>query len=209
MRLLALSLLFPAVALAQGTSRTEFSVGLGAAFSAGDSVSIHSDTSSDFDLDSVAFTTKPFEWPPYYTLRVSRWNNGRAWEVEFIHYKLSARDSDLNNRVEKLDFSDGYNLLYLNYAHELHSDWNVRFGVGAVIPRPDVIVDGVHTQGGYQLAGITSQMGLEKEFLLSESVRLSIEGKMTYSYARIDLDNGYMTMPDMAVHLVGQFKYSL
>ncbi len=187
----------------------EFSIGTGGALNLQESVNIKMDNGEEIESDSVQFETKSFSSPPYYNLRAGVWAQNTAWEVEFIHHKLYAKSSELDSRVQNFEITDGYNLLYLNYALVVAPSWNARFGIGPVIAHPDVTVDGERSHGGYQLSGMTSQLALEREFELSRSLIMSLEGKMTYSYAQIDLDYGEVKVPNTALHLIAQFKFGM
>ncbi|ELG2044853.1 hypothetical protein RAX51_003823 [Vibrio fluvialis] len=187
----------------------EASFGLGGALNLQESITIKMDNGERIESSSVSLNTKPFNSPPYYNLRTGYWKDDTAWEVEFIHHKLYANASDLDDRVQNFEITDGYNLLYLNYAAVYTQGWNVRAGFGVVIPHPDVTVDNQRSHGGYQLGGVTTQLALEREFVVSDSVLFSLEGKVTYSYAEIDLDYGKATVPNTALHLLGQFKFRL
>ncbi len=187
----------------------EFSVGTGGAINLQESINIKMDNGEEIESDSVQFETKPFTSPPYYNLRAGLWAQNTAWEIEFIHHKLYAKSADLDSRVQNFEITDGYNLLYLNYALVVAPAWNARFGIGPVIAHPDVTVDGERSHGGYQLSGITSQLDLEREFELTPSLIMSLEGKMTYSYAQIDLDYGEVKVPNTALHLIAQLKFGM
>lgn len=187
----------------------QFSIGTGAALNLQESINIEMDNGEEIKSDSVQFETKPFTSPLYYNLRVSRWQQSQAWEMEYIHHKLYAKSSDLNSRVDNFEVTDGYNLVYLNYALVVAPNWNARFGMGPVIAHPDVTVDGQQSHGDYQLSGITSQLALEREFAVNPSLLLSLEGKVTYSYAQIDLDYGEVKVPNTALHLIAQLKFGL
>lgn len=187
----------------------EISLGTGSAFNLQESINIEMDNGEEIRSDSVSLETKPFTPPFYYNLRVGRWYQNNALEVEFIHHKLYAKSSDLNNRVQNFEITDGYNLLYLNFAFSLVPNWNTRAGFGPVIAHPDVTVDGVTTHGNYQLSGVTAQLALEREIELTKNLLFSLEGKMTYSYAELDLDYGKVSVPNTALHLIGQLKFRL
>ncbi len=187
----------------------EFSFGLGGALNLEESITIDMDSGDSIKSESVELDSKPFSIPPYYNFRTGLWKQGKAWELEFIHHKLYAKNADLNDRVQNFELTDGYNLLYFNYASVYKQNWNVRAGLGAVFPHPDVTVDNQRSHGGYQLGGITTQLALEREFPLSESMLFSLEGKVSYSYAKIDLDYGQAKMPNTALHLLGQLKFRL
>ncbi len=187
----------------------ELSFGLGGSLNNDQTVTLKMDQGDDVELGSVNFASKPFKAPLYYTLRAAYWQEQSAWELELIHQKLYAKSSDLPPRVSHFEITDGYNLLYTNYALELKPLWITRVGVGLVIPHPDITVDDKRTHGGYQLGGISAQLGLEREMPISRWLTFSLEGKVTYAYARIDFDQGYAYVPNTALHLVGQFKFKL
>ncbi len=186
----------------------EFSLGTGSAWSYGEGVIIKMDNAEDINLGTVDFETKPFDTPFYYNVRIGHWEDNKAWEGEFIHHKLYAKSSSLSNGVSQIEVTHGYNLLYVNYAVKTDNELIYRMGLGVVIPHPDVIVNDVRSQGDYQLGGFSSQLSVEKEFNITESVLFSIEGKMTYSYAKIDLDYGKFTLPNTALHLVANLKFN-
>ncbi len=194
----------PTVSAKQGW---EWSVGTGAATNYEQSVTIKMDSGDDINMDSVGFDTKPFSTPPYYTIRGGYWQDESAWEMELVHHKLYAKTSDLDPQVNNFEITDGYNLLYVNRAVQARPNWNARVGLGLVIPHPDVTVNGERSHGGYQLGGGSAQFALEREFALSEQWLLSLEGKVSYSYAQITLDYGEAVVPNTALHLVGQVKF--
>lgn len=187
----------------------QISAGLGTALNLDQSIEIEMDEGEDIDSGTVGFDTKPFNTPPYYSFRVGKWSDQSAYEFEFIHHKIYAKSSDLDDRISNFEVTDGYNLLYGNYAVEYKPTWIVRFGVGVVVPHPDVTVDGVRSHGGYQLGGVTSQIAIEKEFPISDNFIFSLESKVTYSYAEIDLDYGKATVPNTAFHILGNIKYDI
>ncbi len=187
----------------------QISLGTGTALSYSESIKIEMDDGSNIDSGDVSWNTKPFDTPPYYDIKIAKWHDDHAYEFEFIHHKIYAKSGDLDSRIQNFEVTDGYNLLYGNYVLNIKDKWNGRVGIGAVIPHPDVTVDGVRSHGSYQLGGITAQLGIEREFPISESLDFSLETKITYSYAKIDLDYGEVTVPNTALHFIGSIKYSL
>ncbi len=202
-----IGMLLPIVANAKSDG-WEWAVGFGGALNLPQSLSIEMDSGETIDLGTVNYDTKPFNSPPYYALRAARWQDSKAWELEFIHHKIYLQSKYLNDRVTNFEISDGYNLLYGNYAAEITKGWITRFGVGAVIVHPDVTVDGVRSHGGYQWRGITTQLALEREFPLSDAVIFSAEGKLTYSYAKANFTFGSATVPNTALHLLAMVKFA-
>ncbi len=192
----------------------EFSLGFGGAYNASEDITIKRDSAPDIELKDVGFDNKPFEAPLYYTFRTGKWSLNDGWadstgfEFEFIHNKIYAKSEDLGQGVSKFEITDGYNLLYGNYAVKKRN-WIARVGFGAAIAYPDVIIDGKHSYNGCQCTGVTGQLSLEREFEISKSFALGLESKVSYSYAEIDIDGGSAEVPNTAIHLVANLKYRL
>jgi len=76
------------------------------------------------------YETRGLEGPLHYVLRVSRWRDDRAWEVQLLHHKLY-----LENRpagADSLSVSHGFNIVTLNRAFELNRSV-IRIGLGPVV----------------------------------------------------------------------------
>ena len=189
----------------------EFSLGSGAALSYGEDITIKRSGSADVDLGVVNFDTNPFEAPIYYDVRLAKWKDNSAWELEFVHHKLYMDSSDLDNDqgVDVSNFDINYNLLYGNYAKEITPNNIARFGAGLVIPSSEITINGVKSNQSYKIAGATFQLGIEHDFPINQHLIFSIEGKMTYSYAKIEVENSSAMVPNTAVHLLFHLKYSL
>ncbi len=184
----------------------EFSLGTGVAFNQSSNADIDMDNSSDISQGSVDWKIKPFSTPLYYDFRISKWlsNNG-AIEIELLHHKLYAESGNLNSRVSNFDISQ--NLLYCNYALLYTESWVARAGAGVAIVEPDITVDGVKSDDSYQLAGITTQLSLEKIIPINSFFDLSLESKVTYSYSDIDLGYGSTEISNTALHFLINLKY--
>ncbi|MEZ8292744.1 hypothetical protein AB6D11_02700 [Vibrio splendidus] len=181
--------------------------GFGTAFSYEEPITIERDGQSDIDLGSVSFETKPFDSPPYYMLRLGRWDETDGYEIEFIHHKLYAKGLP-DQGVTDFEVTDGYNLLYFNKSY-LIGDYVARAGVGVVISHLDMTIDGQNYKDGYQLAGVSLNLAGERRFEISESIMAGLEGKVTYSYADIDYSGGSVTVPNLALHLIASIKYKI
>ena len=193
---------------------------LGTSFSKNETLTIKQEGFPDITLKDVEFETRPFDSPPYYGIRLGKWRNGRAWEVEHIHQKIYV--DELPADVQHFEITDGYNLLLFNRAWQLKKyGLNTRLGIGPVIAHPQITVRKMtnHKSGGgaipmiwdsdsgYQWAGAGVQAGLEKEFRLNNNWLLSIEGKLSHANADIDIAGGSVNVPNTAIHLVGGIKY--
>lgn len=193
---------------------------LGTSFSKDETLTIKQDGFPDITLDNARLSTKPFEAPPYYSIRLSKWHDGYAWEIEHIHQKIYI--DDLPPEVQHFEITDGYNLFFVNGAWQLQQ-WDViaRLGAGLVIAHPQITVRGRtnHTPGGgaipmiwdtdsgYQWTGPAVQLALEKEFSISDHWLFSLEGKLTHAYADIDIEGGSVSVPNTAVHFLFGLKY--
>lgn len=154
---------------------------------------------NDIVLKDVALSTKPFTVPPYYGFRVSVWDpsDDTAWELEHIHQKLYISDSDLDGTLlDHWEMTDGFNFFFLNKAWKLDNYWEgliLRAGSGLVITHPDVTYDGERLNGdghgalvyggGYDYSGYAWQVSSQKTFYLTQNWFLSLETRLTMSYA--------------------------
>ncbi|RXJ74231.1 hypothetical protein CS022_03965 [Veronia nyctiphanis] len=197
----------PAFAL-ESKAGWEVSLGLGYVHNAKEKIEIEREGKSNIIFSDAKFKSTALEVPIYYSLKAGRWDNSSAFEVEFIHNKLFIAPENLSHGVNHFEISHGFNLVYVNYAVEMNN-WIARGGVGPVIASPTISIDGVESSEDYQLAGITTQFGLERELLAVDSFSLGVEGKVSYSYTKLDLDDGSVTVPNTALHLLFNLKYML
>lgn len=156
---------------------------------------------------TAQYDTKPFSPPPYYILRVGKWLNQQAWELEFIHHKLYLNNT--TNEVTKFNITNGYNLLFLNHAWLDDKNKLIwRVGAGVVIAHPESIIRGQQfsetggtlNDSGYYLAGPSVMASLGQRFYLNRHFFIELEGKLTASYAQVKISNGNADAPDVAVH---------
>ena len=157
--------------------------------------------------DTAGFDTKPFDTPAYWALRAGWWKEGRGWEAELVHHKLY-----LNNNppeIQHFSVSHGFNLLTVNHAWR-HPWFIWRVGLGVVITHPESTVRGAEFDqsggiaDGYYLSGPTGQISVEKRFTIGKGFFLSLEGKLTASWARIPIKNGDADLLNTALHgLIG------
>jgi len=157
---------------------------------------------------TARYRAKPFESPFYYAVRVGRWRGDRAWEVELVHDKLYLENPP--PEVQGFSISHGFNLLTVNRAWE-RGGAICRLGGGVVVAHPESTVRGRRFPerggpfgGGYFIPGPTAQAAAEKRFALGRGLAGALEGKVTASWARVPVEGGHATVPDVAVHgLVG------
>jgi len=149
------------------------------------------------------YESRPFEVPYYYACRVGAWSGNGAWELELLHNKLYLKDK--RPEIQAFAISHGYNLLTVNRAWDKNG-LIFRAGLGAVITHPETTIRGLTDPqdggifDGYHLSGPTAQGAVEKRFHLLRWLVVSLEGKVTATYAWIPVEGGHADVPDVAVH---------
>ncbi|MBD3789090.1 MAG: hypothetical protein IE885_01770 [Campylobacterales bacterium] len=210
----------------------EVSLHTGTSFSKNETLNIHyNGTGGDIYIPDADLETRPFTTPFFYGLRVGKWTDNTAWEFEHIHQKIYLKEAteDLYPTLDNFEITDGYNLFYFNRAWNLEEYGIItRVGLGFVVVHPDITIDGIRyhkegggavpliwqTDSGYQWAGYSAQVAVEKEFQIYDNWYLSLEGKLTHSSADIDIEDpdtdvkmGSFDLPNTAIHLMVGVTY--
>ncbi len=153
---------------------------------------------------TARYDGRPFETPTHYSFRVGRWEGERAWEFESIHHKLFLRNNP--PEVQHFEVTHGFNHLTINRAY-LVEGLIYRVGVGIILAHPESIVYGLEypadrglNETGYFVAGMTTQGALSKRFPVTENLFLSLEGKITASYAVVPIKSGRADLSSVALH---------
>lgn len=151
------------------------------------------------------YEPKAFSDFPYWTLRSEYWKDNQAFGIELVHHKLYWKNKTAD--VENFSISDGYNLLYLNYAKKIERH-RFRVGIGAVYGNPDFKLKGRdrylkrHLKGMHW-GGYTTQLAYERWLYEGDSFFINFETKLTYSFAKLPISdrlNEYAKVPDTAIH---------
>jgi hypothetical protein len=179
--------------------------GAGAARSLPTRLSIEQDGFPALDL-SARYDNRPFDSPPQWVLRISRRAGGGAWELQHLHHKLY-----LGNRppeVERFDITHGYNIVTLGHAWH-RGPLGLRAGAGVVIAHPESTVRGLRfgpRQGilglDQYLAGPALVLGASRELRLGRRGYLSPELQFTAAHARVPIQGGHASAPNLAVHVL-------
>lgn len=154
--------------------------------------------------------------PMYYGLRLSYWlpsSPNWGFAVDYTHLKVAPDLNDtvrvtgtrdgaavnanepLNQTVDKLEYTDGLNLLTFNalYRFAPEATWNpyVGAGVGLSIPHVEFSRNNSAVQTfDYQLAGVAVQMLAGIEYRFWANMAAFAEYKLTYAEVDGDLDDG-------------------
>jgi len=189
-------------------SRAEwvFQIATGTAYNFPTPLSIKQNGEKDIDISAQYETRALRTVAPYYNLKIGKWFGEYGWEFESLHHKLYLDNKP--DEVESFAISHGYNLNTINYVRKWKKFiWRV--GAGIVMTHPETKVRGKRNEddggfNGFYISGITTQGAIEKRFDLSRHWFLSLEGKLTSSYAVIPIADGDATVPNIALHgLIG------
>jgi len=141
---------------------------------------------------------RSFSPAPYYGFRYTNWSEKNiAISLDFSHSKVYADNETLDkNGFKVLEFSDGLNVLTLNYLKRYSNNFNLYklyWGLGAGITLPNVEVQTSPTTSKtfeYQFGGyaLQFQLGMEKNF--SKKWGVFTEYKINYTINNVDLKGG-------------------
>ncbi len=164
--------------------------------------------------DFVSWKGKPFAMPPYYGLRATWWQTERTgFGLDFNHAKVYA-DQPSKYGYERLEFTDGLNLLTANVWKRFDPVGSFTpyagLGAGVAIPHVEVTPIGGDRTFGYQVSGPVVQWVLGASYALDERWSLFGEYKGTYSMNRVEVEGaGWMktNIVTNALNLGVSFKF--
>jgi hypothetical protein len=199
--LLALRLLLPVVAHAQ----TTFEAYGGTSFSLPLPVSIVQHGFPDLSF-TAHFKTRPFKDTWYYQFRLGLWKGSRGWLIEFLHHKLYLDQTRPHPpEVKRFDITNGFSLITVSRAWQ----WNqtmVAAGAGTVLGYPITTVRNRRNGngeglGGYHFVGVTMVGTLNQRLPIGRRFFLAAESRVSFSYARVPIEGGHGSVPNVALHL--------
>lgn len=148
-----------------------------------------------FDVHAK-YEGRPFEFPPYFSLRASRWEGDRAWALQLTHHRVVVKDPP----PEIASFVSGYNLVTLNRLIRMHG-LILGAGIGGVIVHPTSVVRGERLDnGGYSLAGPTGALSAGYERPVNRDWFVTGNVLFSGSYARIPVQDGHASTPNFSLH---------
>ncbi len=199
--------------------KNEISIAGGAVYNVPLPLKIRQDGSPTLKF-TAKYDTKPFDSPPYYQIRYSRWNKDKAWEFEMIHHKLYL--SNKPNEIQEFTITNGYNLLLINRAFRKKFKENIpfiyRIGFGPVITHPESTIrgkkfdekGGLHwvDTDGYFVSGIVGQLAVELDYIIYKSLAFFVEGKIMGSFATVPIHSGRADLSNISFHSLFGLKYA-
>lgn len=204
--------------------------GFGNAWNAKQNLIIYQGNHPDFHIQDVTLETHGGTPPLYYSLKVAKWENNSAWEIEHTHHKVYLdNSSSYDSRLYRFEITDGYNLFMLNRVKPMKwENTYYRLGVGTVIAHPDIHFDdnsdGVEDRtnfqrgdgafpaiwkDGYRWGGYAIQAAIQKSFPINDKNRISIEGKLVNGAIYLSVDDGHVYVPNNSIHFVVSYGYTL
>jgi len=178
-----------------------FEVSVGLPWNMPTPLSIHQSGQERIYL-TARYHTKSFEKPPYYVLRIAKWTQDQAMELELIHHKLY-----LSNRppeVQHFEITHGYNLITINKV-SVYRGFIWRRGAGFVVAHPEIVIRGKKLSwgkglNGFYISGPVVQAAIEKKLSIWDDLFVILEGKLTASYTIIPIQDGSAYVSNMAAH---------
>jgi hypothetical protein len=199
--------------LSPGLARAEefwtFSLGTGTAYNFPSHLHIEQKGEKDINM-TARYKTHAWDtqaW--YYDIKIAKWKDGKAWEIETLHHKLYLDNKP--HEVQRFAISHGYNINTINRAW-LINGFIYRVGLGFVVTHPETEVrhreyDDMGGWNGFHLSGVAGQLGMEKRFYTSGHLFYSLEAKFTAGYARIPVADGHADVPNYAIHGILSIGY--
>jgi len=154
---------------------------------------------------SANYNNRCFEDSHWWSFRSEKWTNKQGIGFELIHHKIYLDNT--TDLVERFSISDGYNLLFLNFAKQKNNR-NYRVGLGVVYAHMDVTISGRENYKqkgfkGHYLTGPAFQINIEQILWESDYNFISLDSKFTAAYAQVPISsnqNETATAPDYALH---------
>lgn len=157
---------------------------------------------------TAAWEGRSFEAPIYYGVRATWWPNDTiGFGLDLNHTKIYAdADTLADNGIERLEFSDGLNILTVN----AYRSWTNAFGalspyvgggLGVAVPHVELTDNGSETFG-YQATGPAVALIAGASYPISDQWSLFGEYKGTYSMNSADLEGGGTLETDIVTNSV-------
>lgn len=199
---------------AHAEKKFSFELGTGGAYNFDTNLVIDPGNGEKREDFTAQYDNKPFEDALYYMMRVGMWGgDGNAWEIELIHHKLYL--SNPPSSIQSMEMTHGYNLITINRAWMMEGDYIFRLGAGIVLPHLEGSTkSGREFEGeeifGQEFAfgGPTVQTAVSKRFYITKTIFANLEGKLTASYAKFDMEGGgEVVAPNIAAHAILSFGF--
>lgn len=153
---------------------------------------------------TAKWSTRPMEPAPYYSLRLSYWEDGKSIELEMLHHKIHMENTD--EIFNQYDSTFGFNFFLLNRGWNIYQGVILRLGLGPVVSHPVNTIRGQRYSSDvvYNIVGFGGQGAIQFKQDINEDIYFTQEFKLTYGNAEIPIENGTSFVSNTAFHgLVG------
>lgn len=199
-----------AAAPAYATEKHSVELLLGGALNASTTLEVEQEGESDLEI-TADYSTRPFEFPVYYTLRYSRFGAHGAWELQFTHHKIHLENTTAE--IERFEITDGFNIFALNRTLPA-GPVDLRAGAGVVITHVDSRIRGASPSGvgmfdtGYEFGGPVLLAGAGRRFGLSDRWTGALDAQVTVGWANVSVADGEARTTNVAFHLMFGVGYT-
>jgi hypothetical protein len=152
------------------------------------------------------YSSEPLILPLYADSRLIRWQNGKSWELEFLHHKLYLDNTTAE--IQKFSISHGFNMIMVNRGFNRKA-YQYRAGVGIVLTHPESVIRGQAFGDatndwdlGYFISGPVANLSVGKQFRLNNRFYMNAEAKTTLAYINVEVADGNAEVINIAFHLV-------
>lgn len=154
---------------------------------------------------SAKYSSEPFELPPYYDIRLSKWKNDRGWGLQFTHQKIYL-DSE-HPDVQRFSISHGLNELFILRMFK-KNQLLYHLGAGLILAHPESTIrneafsetGGIYLNKGYYLSGVCLSGTAGYNKTVYKNLFLSLEARITGAWARVPVSNGFASVTNLAFH---------
>lgn len=150
---------------------------------------------------------RSFTAPPYFGFRATNWRSDTfGYGLDYAHNKIYPVASDLPAGYDRLEFTDGLNILTLNAYRRWPDKFNgftpyIGGGVGIAFPHVEVFYGSSKTFG-YQITGPAVEWLAGATYPINDKWSVFGEYKGTYSVNTADLDGGGTLDNDVVTNAV-------
>lgn len=158
---------------------------------------------------TIGWDGRSLDAPFYYGLRATHWaSDTMGYGLDFTHAKIYPKDGDLPAGFDRLEFTDGLNILtanvYRRWPGAFHSGQVTPYigaGLGVSVPYVEVEYDDSVT-AGYQYTGPAAALIAGVSYDLTDRWGLFAEYKATYSQNTGDLETGGTVKTDNVTNAI-------
>ena len=144
----------------------------------------------------IGWEGRSFDPAPYYGLRVTMWQSPTfGYGLDFTHNKIYPQEGDLPEGFDRLEFTDGLNILTVNAYRRWQNQWGdftpyVGGGLGISVPHVEVEYEGAEETRGFQFTGPAATWIAGGSYPITDEWAVFGEYKGSYSLNTADLDSG-------------------